>query len=278
MAHRRQSGFSLVELLVALALAGIFAASLFRVFPAQQKIFQSQEDGVEMGQNLRAALSLIVENIRMAGYDPLSNSPRAFGFVSSSTNAANIAYNPSTGVVFTANYSNRATPAAASDFLGFKLNVSTAGAALVTADNVLRMYSCPGGTCSWQPLADNVVAIGFAFAFDSNGDGRLDSGGTNPYWAIDGDNDGLLDTNLDTDGSGEVDSADASGGASFGSTVSMDDVRAVKVWILGRSSHQDKEFRENKTFVVGNQRITPNDRYRHRLVTTSVRCRNMGLL
>jgi type IV pilus assembly protein PilW len=63
-------GFTLVELLVAMAIMGIVMAGLYSVYYAQQKSALVQEQVAAMQQNLRAALYFLEREIRIAGYNP----------------------------------------------------------------------------------------------------------------------------------------------------------------------------------------------------------------
>jgi type IV pilus assembly protein PilW len=65
-----QLGFTLAEILVALALTGIVVAAIYKVFGAQQKTSILQDEVVGMQQDLRGALTIMAREIRMAGYDP----------------------------------------------------------------------------------------------------------------------------------------------------------------------------------------------------------------
>lgn len=67
---RVQAGFTLVELLVSLAVAGIVMAAIYSSYTSQQKAYVTQEQVAMMQQNLRAALYHLERDIRMAGYDP----------------------------------------------------------------------------------------------------------------------------------------------------------------------------------------------------------------
>jgi type IV pilus assembly protein PilW len=66
----RASGFSLVELLVAMAIGLVVLGAIYSVFTIQNKTFSKQEQIVEMQQNARAAMDMMSREIRMAGYDP----------------------------------------------------------------------------------------------------------------------------------------------------------------------------------------------------------------
>lgn len=63
-------GFTLVELMVALALGGLVVAAIFSVYTAQQRTYLAQEQVAQMQQNLRAGFYLMTRDLRMAGYNP----------------------------------------------------------------------------------------------------------------------------------------------------------------------------------------------------------------
>lgn len=65
-----KSGFTLVELLVAMAISTIVLALIYQVYRTQLRTHTTQQELVEMQQNLRAALYLAEREIRMAGYGP----------------------------------------------------------------------------------------------------------------------------------------------------------------------------------------------------------------
>jgi type IV pilus assembly protein PilW len=67
---RKRSGFTLVEILVALVLVGLVSGAIYNVYISQNKSYAVQDRVVEMQQNLRAAMYMMRREIRMAGYDP----------------------------------------------------------------------------------------------------------------------------------------------------------------------------------------------------------------
>jgi|GEM_PF-1836680 len=69
-ACRNNNGFSLIELLVALALVSVVAAGLISTYTGQQESELSQEQVVAMQQHIRSGLYVMTLKIRMAGYDP----------------------------------------------------------------------------------------------------------------------------------------------------------------------------------------------------------------
>jgi len=62
-------GFTLVELLVTLVISGLLMTAIYTAFKAQQDSYLAQEQVVEIQQNLRAGLDILVHELRMAGYD-----------------------------------------------------------------------------------------------------------------------------------------------------------------------------------------------------------------
>ena len=64
----RESGFSLVELLIAMTIGLIILAALSSTFLMQRKTYDIQEQIVEMVQTARAAMDMMTMEIRMAGY------------------------------------------------------------------------------------------------------------------------------------------------------------------------------------------------------------------
>jgi type IV pilus assembly protein PilW len=67
---KKEDGFSLVELLIYMLMFIVVMGALYSVFIGNTKSYSSQENKVEMVQDLRAAMHLLVSDIRMAGLDP----------------------------------------------------------------------------------------------------------------------------------------------------------------------------------------------------------------
>ena len=66
----RESGFTLVELFIYMASLIVALSAVYSIFTTNTRSYSSQENKVEMTQDLRAAMDLIVTEIRMAAYDP----------------------------------------------------------------------------------------------------------------------------------------------------------------------------------------------------------------
>jgi type IV pilus assembly protein PilW len=62
-------GFTLTELMVSLVISGVLMTGVYSVFNSQQKSYAVQDQLAAAHQNLRAAMNLMIKDIRMAGYD-----------------------------------------------------------------------------------------------------------------------------------------------------------------------------------------------------------------
>ena len=65
---RTTDGFSLIELMVAIAVMGIITAQLFVVFGNQKKVYASNERALDVQEQARLTLDLISFDTRMAGF------------------------------------------------------------------------------------------------------------------------------------------------------------------------------------------------------------------
>lgn len=63
-AHR---GFTLVELLIAIAMTGVIMGAVFSLYITSQRTAYTQDETVEVQQNLRIAMDVVTRDLRMAG-------------------------------------------------------------------------------------------------------------------------------------------------------------------------------------------------------------------
>ena len=300
----REYGFTLIELLIAMAITGIVSAVIFTVFHSQHKSYLVQEDVAVMQQNLRAGMDMMVREIRMAGCDPTGNAnaqikraePDLIYFTMDVTGGeADGIDNDGDGLIDKDDkedekkYSDGDTEDS-NEHIAFDLYDSNGINVLgrTASDNAITVNENPAGyfeTTNHQPLAENIEALGFAYAYDTDNDGSLE---TSPnghiIWAVDSDGDNDLDINLDTDDDGDIDAADGPGAGNNGivggtaiADVEVNDIHAVRIWMLAKAGRRDNKYLNTSTYVVGQKIITPNDKLRRRLLTTTVKCRNLGL-
>lgn len=279
-----EDGMTLVELMVVLMLAAVLTAVIYQTFPAQQKAAISQEQVTEMQQQVRAAMHIMTREIRMAGYNPLrvtSSASCGSWILTAKNDEIRFAMDVNDGVDNDGN-GEIDEPDEASypdgdcndkrEMITYRLYTTKAGAQ--------TLGRTPSVSASIDSIAENIEAVGFAYAFDADGNGALDKANPDddgPMWAVDNNSDGELNLNLDTNHDGEVDELDNPAGVPLYPTIPLDAIRAVKIWLLGRTEQPDANFTNNTTYAVANQRITVNDGYRRRLLSATVYCRNMGL-
>lgn len=163
---------SLVEILVAMTMAGVITAAIATLFQVHHRMAMKQEETTLMQQELLAATSQIAEELRMCGYSP-TGTP-GFGFK----------HMPGTGAPEFGRATNETSVYCTLDFRGdgtvdesgsgslwdhsgFRLNVLNSGAPKTETDNVLRKYDT--GAVHWQPLYTNIGDLRFTY-FDAEGE------------------------------------------------------------------------------------------------------------
>jgi prepilin-type N-terminal cleavage/methylation domain-containing protein len=287
-----QQGFTLIELIIAMALTLISMGLIYSGYKTQQEAYANERLTVDMQQNARSALAFMRREIRMAGY-----APRALNGVDDDMD----------GSIDEADESVvRGFQTVRANHLNFTLDLNGNGTDLDDNENITYGFDnaddgngdgiADAGAAALgrehrsgtglQPLAFDVHAVAFAYAFDVDGDGALDTYPGVPngvvVWAYDSDGDGRLDRHLDTNMDGLIDENDTAGGASLASvgspipaSVNRDQVRSVQVWILTRSQAPMRgRSAQAQTFVVGPHRIAANDGFKRSLFNSMITVRN----
>jgi len=67
-ARKNQQGFSLLEMLISVAIAGIIMGAMYNLFISKQKTLGVQDQVAEMHQAARVAMDFMVREFRMIGY------------------------------------------------------------------------------------------------------------------------------------------------------------------------------------------------------------------
>ena len=145
---KRNDGFTLVELLVAMAIGAIVMAAVYSTYTTQQKSYILQEQVGAMQQNIRAAMYYMTRDIRMAGCDPTGNA-----------NAGITAAGP-TSITFTRDIRTGIDPSnntADGNTNGWNESVTYA------YDNATKQVTRGG-----QALAENIDVLDFVY-LDTNG-------------------------------------------------------------------------------------------------------------
>ena len=64
-----RKGITLIELMVALVICGIVVGAIYRLFITQTRAYAVQDQVVEIQQNVRSAMEVLLRDLRMAGCD-----------------------------------------------------------------------------------------------------------------------------------------------------------------------------------------------------------------
>jgi len=272
-----EAGFTLVELMITVALSGIIMATIYNVYTAQQKAYLVQEQVVEMQQNIRAAIDIMEREIRMAGYD----STKAAG--------ASITLARAGQMSFTLDNNNDGDIADLGEVIAYGFSADAGKDAnrdgLPDAGGVLPLGRQLGGAGGYHAIADNIEAIGFAYAYDTDTNGLLETNAasTEISWAIPDGAGGWIDLDITNDGNIDINDAtpaNVTGVADVPTQpAQLQQIRAVQIWILARAGREDRDYVDTNSYKVGANIITPaaNDHFRRRLLSVKVRCKNMGL-
>ncbi|MGM5483234.1 MAG: prepilin-type N-terminal cleavage/methylation domain-containing protein [Nanobdellota archaeon] len=256
----KQHGFTLVELLITLAVSGIILGVVVQVMFSNQKVIKKIDEVNKMRSEARSAMYVIEDHVRLAGFDP-GNS-----FTSSAP-------------VITAQHG-------VFEFFMKKLND-------ISKEDKVRIGLSKSGDCGYsgcsdfdgiaesgsaslvvnsQNTADNVAAVRFAYAFDNDDDGLLDTQSNEIIWSVDSTGNGYLDIVISDSHVKKLDPE-----------VKIEKIRAVKIWLLTRTRNQVDEDNAQK-FIIGADiseksvlEYVPDDKnYTYYLLTNIVRCRNLG--
>lgn len=289
--QKSDKGFSLVELMIALAVSSIVMAGVYSTYSLQSKTYTTQRDISQIQQNLRGAGNVLAWDIQNAQRD--TNPTRRYVF----KNFAWAGGNPT--MTFDSLRLDTDIPP---DGIADTVQQIQYQIADLDGDGRSGLYrtatpadpAAPAGLDGVpQLVADGVASFGLGFAFDADDDGFLERYNNNPsgsiLWAVDSDGNGNLDAILDTNDDGRIDELDDVSGDNWitsaddptgqlATPVNFNRVRAVRVFLLAVSERETKDnMVDNNTYTVGNQVIVPPnppDRFKRRVLTFDVALRN----
>lgn len=243
--RRQERGFTLVELLVAMAITAVVMGAVYSLYKTQQDSYIAQDQVVEMQQNVRASLYQMARDLRMAGFNP-QRAPNVGGFVTqlpddgggtTTTNSTNIAF------TIDQNANGVIDVDADDEQIAYRIFTDV-------PNDTYRLEKFRVSDDTWQTVADNIRAVDFVY---------LDPSGTDITGQVVGTPTALYaSTNLPY----------------------IDSIRSIEMSFVARTGRIDKSF--DGTPAYFNQQGTQilaaqSDNYRKRLITTTIFCRNLGL-
>jgi len=161
-----QKGFSLIELLVAMAIASVLMAGIYTFYHHQLKTHVTQQEMVDMQQDARAAMYMMTREIRMAGYDPQNT-----GATIRLANVAEIAFDSDQDGDGVIDADERFYFGLSNDGNGDGINdADDDGVVDLTPCNLQRGdWDASFNPVALNPLALNIDALNFVY-LDGNGD------------------------------------------------------------------------------------------------------------
>jgi type IV pilus assembly protein PilW len=239
----KNRGFTLVEIMVSMVIVSLVVAGIYAVYTIQQRTYTVQEQVTEMQQKIRSALDFMARDMRMTNYT-YDNNCQASGIISA------------TSTFFSADYCHWNEDGNSWELrqITYRLDPNTDN--MVGSNNLMRNLTVnrnlPGHTAR---LAEGVDAIEFCY-LNANPDRDPSE---NPLCMDNPDND-------------------------------RNAIRSVRISMLVRSTFPDP--RHTDTIVYRPASVPPddtpgvdwlnpnppNDNFHRRLLITTVKLRNMGLL
>ena len=145
-----KKGLTLIELLVGLVICAIVVAKIYRLFIAQSKTYTVQDQVVEVQQNIRSAMEIMLRDLRMTGFDddrtPLVNIAQPS--IVPGDDSITVRYE----------YNNTACEVRYSLMGGTTLN----------------RQETKNGVSTTEAILENVQALNFSYGLDENDDGAMD--------------------------------------------------------------------------------------------------------
>ncbi|MEJ2157506.1 MAG: prepilin-type N-terminal cleavage/methylation domain-containing protein [Desulfobacteraceae bacterium] len=330
---KRDDGFTLIELMITLVVGSIVALAAFSTYSLQSKTFSTQRQVSKVQQDMRGALYMMESDLLNGFRDPNMSGrytmtdirpydyrpgqldtrlgPSAFAMPAAAALAAgnNIYYQSYPVLEFSALRQDTDGDGAGDTPVTIRYQIcdfNNDGRPDLGRRIVLG--GTPPGVIVGPPalVAEGVVAVGYAFAFNLNPNGKYEITRTPPVaggdplgniiWAVDSDGDNQLDTNIDVTGDGQITLADDISGdgiinvldnaaAALPAPVDIrnGNVVAVKIFLLLQSDRQSPEnVIDTNQYVVADRIIPPpplfpngfQDRYKRRVKTVTVAFRN----
>ncbi len=170
--HTRESGLTLVELLIGVVLSLIVLIGVHSLFVSQTRAYSVSNQIMDMQGTARFALNLIVGNLQMAGYDPqASNMVGITAYKNNDftpTNDPALSLGTDTQLYFTVDSDGDGViDNNDSERFGFRVNSGRLETAVIS--------NLDGRIASWQPALDNIESMTISYTY-ADGNSSMDVG------------------------------------------------------------------------------------------------------
>jgi len=155
-----KKGITLIELLVALVISAITMAAIYKIFISQSKVYYVQDQVVEVQQNVRTAMEILLRDLRMTGFD--DDNPSSAVTIADPITAF-------TDNSITVNYEYYERTSAT--YQKFTVAYWRDGG----NSRLMRQLTINDAGSITEPVLDNVDALTFTYGVDDNDDDVVDS-------------------------------------------------------------------------------------------------------
>jgi type IV pilus assembly protein PilW len=159
-----KKGVTLIELLVALVIAAITLAGIYRVFISQTQTYAKQDQVMEVQQSVRGAMEILLRDLRMTGFDDDN--------VNSDVTIANPLLTPVQTSDITINYEYYDRNLVGTEAQRYQSHQVRYWRDAGTS-RLMRAITRDAAATT-EPILDNVNALTFTYGVDRNNDGIMD--------------------------------------------------------------------------------------------------------
>ncbi|MCP4690816.1 MAG: prepilin-type N-terminal cleavage/methylation domain-containing protein [Desulfobacterales bacterium] len=248
-----RAGFTMLELMIAMALSTMVLGGIYAAHRTQSEIYRTQIQVSDLQQNIRGAMFIMSREIRMAGYNPTGKAKPG------------ILYAGPDAIQFTFDVTNADgepnTPDSDTDDVLEDITYWVGENQLIRKAKFESDDDYPPERN--EPVALGVDVISFAYAYDADLDGQVETSEGEVIWAFDSDDDQYLDTTIDSSAVNPI--------------VHINRIRMVRVWLLVKTRHPVLRSPGPVNYTVGHQGVERNDAYRRQLASMKIVCRNLHL-
>jgi prepilin-type N-terminal cleavage/methylation domain-containing protein len=303
----KKQGFTLIELLVAMAIATVVLTAIFSTFKSQQDSYVVQSQVAMTQQNVRGAMQLISRDIQMAGYytnfetsiismnwDDMgadeSMHPILYARDNISAVGDDIKDNTDLIVIVKASMENGRQLALGEAASGTTASNTLRDAGNLTQDKYAVLVKNDLSRAEFFRVTNStgIINLSKSLVESYTEDDWIFRADIIIYYVSDADPEhpNLMRRNLGNNEGAQIMAEDIDNlqfryvledGTEVDSGFNERDVRAVEIYLLGRTRNIIREYTDPNRYKFANIDETPGDGYRRRLLKALIKTRNIGL-